>query len=293
MKKITLALLTALTPVLCMAQSLTEKKGIRLYEHHSSSMNMGAPFGNNADGSKSGYDFVKHAYHGSFDPSTFGAWNATEVANIDMVEHNGPFGNGGGFGFTSATSTIWSGSIKGNALTTFVKAPAGFGYDTVKDVAVIKKAHPATGGGNAAATAVAGDVYISKIRGTNMYVALKITSVHQIPSGYKTGDTASVYFDFDYKYGTYVATGVETVATIQPKLSIAPNPCRGSFEITGMPETLQLNNATVSIADASGKIVYTQAASVKKINHRLAAGLYIVVVSDGKETYQDKLVVTE
>ncbi len=127
------------------AQSLTAVTGLKLFEHHSSSINNGAPFGSGANGSKSGYDFVTRNYFNSFNPSNFGAYTNGEEANIDMVEHNGRFGNNGKFGFTSGVSTIWNGDIKGNNLTVWMEAPASFNYNTVNNVSqVVAAFNPAT-----------------------------------------------------------------------------------------------------------------------------------------------------
>src|SRR5688500_6474864 len=85
---------------LATAQQLTEKSNIRIYEHHSSEMT-GADFGWSADGTQSGYDFMAHNYISSFDMDAFDMYTAesTVPESIDMVEHNGVFGNGRNFGF--------------------------------------------------------------------------------------------------------------------------------------------------------------------------------------------------
>lgn len=125
------------------AQTLSETYGIRFYEHHSSDMtNM--PIGNGANGSKSGYDFVQRRYFNSFNESSMGAYLNGEEANLDMVEHNGPFGTNGAsmyLGFTSGVSTIWGGPIKGNGTTRWMKAPAGFDYASITSVSDISAAY--------------------------------------------------------------------------------------------------------------------------------------------------------
>lgn len=297
MHKFTLVLLSTLTPFICMAQKTTEKKNIRLYEHHSSDMNQGQPFGNGADGSKSGYDFVKHTYYNSFNPSTMGKWSATELANIDMVEHNGPFGGSSfatPFGFTSATSTIWNGDIKGNDITVYAEAPATFKYDSATDVSYIKKAFPASTA--KAITAVAANkVYLAKIRNTELYVAIKVTNVKNGSPNLNPGvDIASVYFDFDYKYGTYVAgTSVDNVGDAAKTFSIVPNPSKGNFEIAAIPQELQVNKATISIMDMTGRTIYSQPATSARVNQTFQAGNYIILLSDGSSTYRSRLVVVD
>lgn len=298
MRTFTTLLLSTITPFFCFAQKTTEKKSVRFYEHHSSDLNGGNPFGMGANGSQSGYDFVKHAYYNSFNPSNGGKWTATELANIDMVEHNGPYGGSSSpanpFGFTSATSSIWAGDIKGNDLTVFAEAPSTFKYEDASDVSYIKKAFPTTTTKSIAAV-VANKVYLAKIRNTDLYVAIKVTNVKNGTSTMKPGvDVASVYFDFDYKYGTYVAgTGVASIDNNAGTFSITPNPSKGSFEITNVPQNMQMNNATISIIDMTGRTVYSQAATSTRINQTLQSGNYIVILSDGKNTYRSRLVSAE
>lgn len=101
------------------AQQVAEVTGLRFYEHHSTDMT-GEPFGNGADGSKSGYDFVKRQFQSSFNPANMDTYLNGEEQNLDMVEHNGPFGTQGAsmyLGFTAGVSTIWGGPIKGNSKT--------------------------------------------------------------------------------------------------------------------------------------------------------------------------------
>ncbi|HEY1031798.1 MAG TPA: T9SS type A sorting domain-containing protein [Flavipsychrobacter sp.] len=290
MNRLKFTLLITLAPLATFAQAVTEKKGIRIYEHHSSSINGGKPFGVGANGAMCGYDFVKHQHHGSFNPANMGKWSAAEVENIDMVEHGGPFGSNTPFGFTSATSTIWAGDIMGNGKTTFAKAPASFNYATATDVETIKNAHPLVGPNTVNGLTV-GDVYISRVRGTNMYAAIKITAVKNLPSNYKSGDTASMYFDFDYKYGTAKATGIDDVDAAQ-SFTIHPNPAQGAFSIAHLPAGMNTAKAMVYITDVTGKTVHTQKADGKQVQHQLQAGLYMVMVTDGNMTTRQKLVIT-
>ena len=82
--------------------------------------------GQGASGVQSAYDFVNHTYYNSYDSATFDAYTNGEEANIDMAEHNGPYGNQGPFGFTSGVSSIWNGDIQGNGTTMWMMAPPGF-----------------------------------------------------------------------------------------------------------------------------------------------------------------------
>lgn len=202
------------------AQSLTTVTGIRIYEHHSSSMNNGLEFGAGANGSKSAYDFVNRKYVYSFDSATFGAYSGGQEANIDLAEHNGPFGNNGSFGFTSGVSTIWNGDIKGNNSTTWMEAPASFNYATVTNVSQIMTV-VGSNTNKAIAAVQSNKVYLGRIRNTNLYVAMRVTNVKNA-----TGMTGiqDVYFDFEYKYAKYVP--VAGIGDVEAKaaLSISPNP---------------------------------------------------------------------
>lgn len=293
MKKITFTLL-AVSAALCVnAQALKEKKGVRIIEHHSSSINKGAPFGSGANGNYAGYDFVKHEFKSSFNPSNMGKWSAAEAANLDMVEHNGPFGNRGGFGFTSATSSIWGGDIVGNGTTTLHPAPSGFNYDTIKDVKTIKAAHPIVIGGNTVMAAQVGKVYVCRItRQKDYWVAMKITKVQNLPTNYRSGDTTTVYFEFDYKYGTVSTstTGVDDVAA-EESFSVTPNPSNGIFRLNNIPAQVNMQKAVVRVTDIAGKTVYTQPASTGSINLNLQPGVYMVNLTDGSYTSMQKLVI--
>ncbi len=290
MQKFTL-LFAALLPFACLAQPTAEKTNIRIYEHHSSSINQNLPYGYGANGSQSGYDFVNNDYYDSFNPSTMGGWTATELANIDMVEHNGGFNSP--FGFTSGTSSIWAGEIKGNDITVYAEAPAGFEYDLANDASYIKDAMP-TNTSKAIAEVVANKVYLAKIRNLDLYVAIKVTNVKNVSPNTAPGvDPDDVYFDFDYKYAYYFPTDVKSVSKTENTFAIAPNPSNGSFRIAEMPEGLQMDNTTVRIIDMTGRTVYTQPASTMNINTNLPSGNYMVHLTDGNSSYKSKLLITE
>ena len=290
MQKFTL-LLATLLPFACLAQPTAEKTNIRIYEHHSSSINQNMPYGYGANGSQSGYDFVNSDYYDSFNPSTMGGWTAAEQANIDMVEHNGGFNTP--FGFTSATSSIWGGSIKGNDITVYAEAPASFEYDSASNVSYIKDAMPASTS-KEIAEVVANKVYLAKIRNLDLYVAIKITNVKNVSPNTSPGmDPDDVYFDFDYKYGYYFPTDVKSISKTENTFNIAPNPSNGSFRIAYMPKDLRMNNATVRIMDMAGRIVYAQPASTINITTNLPAGNYIVSLTDGNSSYKSRLAIIE
>jgi len=274
-----------------MAQATTEIKDIRLYEHHSSGINDGLPFGYGANGSQSGYDFIAHDYYNSFNPSTMGAWGTSEIANLDMVENAG--GYAAPFGFTSGTSTIWGGEIKGNDLTVYAEAPASFDYDLADDVAYIRAAFPAATS-KTIDSVVAGKVYLGRIRDTEMYVAIKVTEVQNVPADAMPGVSLfDVYFDFDYKYGTFAATSTNDIFKSKPIFNISPNPSKATFTITGLPEDIDKNSLLLRIFDMTGRIVYEERMRGQYIRHQLQPGNYIVQLSDSKTVYRSRILVVE
>lgn len=290
MRKLTLLL--TLFPAISMAQSLTEKKAVRLYEHHSSSINGNKQFGSGANGTNSGYDFVNHAYYGSFKPGMGGGWTAAELQNIDMVEHNGRFGNNGPFGFTSGVSTIWGGDIKGNGTTVYMEAPASFNYTSATKVSDIKNVFDSMKAAKAVTTVQNGKIYLARIRNSNQYVAMKVTDVLNLPTGFTQG-IADVYFDFDYKYGTYdPTTGINDMTVNTQDLQISPNPAKGIFKIS-LPTDLVAKNTTLTVIDLAGKIVLSERYQSENIEHHLSPGVYAVRLTDGFTGYQSRLVIAE
>lgn len=256
------------------AQVLTEKTGLRFYEHHSSDMT-GKDIGTDANGSKSGYDFVSGNYYNSFNESTFGPYTNGENQNIDMVEHNGPFGTGNGaayLGFTSGVSTIWNGDIKGNGTTKWMKAPANFDYtaaDDVKDLSGVYNDAMASQNVNAVKK---DEVYIGRIRGGNQYVVIKCTAT-KLPASSQGKD--NIYFDFSYKTGT-LTTGLNEADNIP--FTLFPNPATNVLAFT-------LNNpvaiASVKIIDAKGAevslggIVSNNTVDIRN----LVSGLYFICLT--------------
>ena len=232
-----------------MGQALTETTNLRFWEHHSSDINGGANYGNAANGFQSGYDFVNHTFYSSFNTaSTSGAYLNSEEVNIDMVEHNAFFGNGGDFGITSGTSSIWNGNIKGNNISLWVEAQGSFDYTTSYDVLDLKTEYNAGTPNNLINTIQENGVYISKIRGTDLFVAMKCYNVTNLTSTPDGTTVENVYFDFDYKYGTLQITNGITEVN-KPKISIYPNPSNNL--ITVISDTKYEN---VTIHSLEGKI---------------------------------------
>jgi len=289
MKK-TILLLSLLIPMLAIAQSVTEKKAIRFYEHHSSSINGNKQFGAAANGSKSGYDFAKHDYYGSYKPVLGEEWTPAELQNIDMVEHNGKFGNNGLFGITSGISSIWGGDIEGNNTTLYMEAPATFNYTSATKVTDIKNAFDNTKASKSINVIENGKVYIARIRNGNQYIAMKVTNVLNLPPNFTMG-IADVYFDFDYKYGTYDPTIVPDITNLE-SLSIVPNPARNSFKVA-LPKKLNAANTVFTVFNIAGQTVLSQMYQDTQIDHQLPAGNYIVRLSDGTIMYQSRLSIVE
>ena len=228
-------------------QNLTEVKNIRFYEHGSSTINGGKNFGTGLNGSQSGYDFVNHTHYSSIGLDESGLiaipYQNGEEANIDMVEHNGPFGNQGDFGFTSGVSTIWQGRVKGNNTTLWVTASNTFDYANASDATDLESEYTSGTPGNSVEAVQDDGVYISKIRNTNLYVAIKCYNVTNVTGNPKTAD---IFFDFDYKYGTLTTSVLVNSITVQGE--------GGASAITANNGTLQMN-ASVGPDDAKDKTV--------------------------------------
>lgn len=270
------------------AQTLMTKTDVRFWEHHSTALT-GRPYGAGANGERSGYDFVKNDYYSSFNYSPVGPYLGNETDNLDMVEYNGLFGNQGNFGFTSGTSNIWNGAIKGNNTTLFMAAPITFNFDTITDMSSIKNAFNAATASKNVNAAVVGKVYLVKLRNTEQYIAMKITRVKNVHPAIVQGDTSNVYFDFDYKYaGT--STSVPNLKNQNVAIGISPNPCKHSFTFS-IPSVFDANMFRLQIIDMSGKSVMVLENPGKKIYHDLPAGIYIVKVSDSERLLVSKLVV--
>ncbi len=281
-KKITvLACLIYTTSI--QSQTVKEVKGLRFYEHHSSDMT-GTPFGNGANGSKSGYNFVSNQYYWSFDQNTFGAYANAEENNIDMVEHNGPFGTSGAsfyLGFTSGISTIWGGSIKGNSTTKWHKLDNGLTiYNAATANTDISSKYNSTKATLAIAEVKTDEVYIGRIRQSNLYVMLKCTKV-QIPAGPPSGGNDNVYFEFDYKY----TANVNAVPEVKEETyTVYPNPANNSIVVTGNTAIKQ-----VTVTDMTGKEVAIQVIANNTISTaEWKEGLYIVSFKNQEGTILHK-----
>jgi hypothetical protein len=260
------------------AQALSSKTGLRLYEHHSPLVSGSA----GANGVQSAYNFVGHTYFDSFNPATFGPYTAGEHMNIDMAEHNGPYGNGGRFGFTSEVSSIWNGDIKGNGTTLWMAAPAGFNYATITDVSNISSAYNAANASKSITEVKENTVYLGRIRNTSLYVAMRCFNVKNTVAG-----NPNVYFDFEYKYGTLSATGVSNLGN-NNVLSVYPNP---AVENVVLENTLN-QPLTVKIVSVNGQDIQSFSLNengMKVVNvSDLSSGMYFVICTsrDGKRYMQ-------
>ncbi|MCP4177509.1 MAG: T9SS type A sorting domain-containing protein [bacterium] len=285
MRKVLLGILLVQIVFCSTAQTLTEITNLRFYEHHSSTINGGQPFGNGANGSQSGYDFVNHTFYNSFNTVNFGAYTNGEEANIDMVEHNGPFGNGSTFGFTSGTSSIWGGAIQGNNTSLWVVASGSFNYASSTNVADLESEYNAGTPSNTINAVQENGIYISKIRNTNLYIAIKcynVTNISGPPSGVQ-----DVYFDFDYKYGTLSSVGITELSV--NSISIYPNPSKNIITINNES---QINISKIKLVDLLGKEVKEiivsntdkQVIDVSELN----TGVYSIVIFDKNNNIVNK-----
>ncbi len=265
------------------AQNVIEVKGIRLYEHHSSDVTA-RPFGSGAIGSKSGYDFVKGTYYGSFDPTTMGSYANGEEMNLDMVEHEGMFGTGGAskyLGFTSGVSSIWNGQIKGNEQTRWHKVTTGLAaYNAVVTKENLVALYDASKAGLAVASVQLNEVYVGRIRGSGLYVLIKCTGDKQ-PFGAPDGSTNdNNYFNFDYKHTGSTPTGIAEL-TQASSIEVYPNPA--SDRIMVRLVSGDFSGSTLRIVDAFGKEVYSGLVVGNQVEVNtivLKQGLYFVVLTN-------------
>jgi len=203
MKKIVLLVVMTLVAKVANTQTLTLVTNKKLYEHHSSVLS-NQPYGYVNSNAQSGYDFVNH----SNVPSGVGSM----APNRDMVEHNGYYGFNGStygwkFGFTNQTTNIGNFGYQGNNTTKFyLNNTVNFAsLNTVNDLVAAYNATAATKFDTAVA---AGNIYFVKVRNTDMYLAMRITSVTNLSAAQVNAldanqqVTASVFFEFEYKYGT-------------------------------------------------------------------------------------------
>lgn len=265
------------------AQVIAEVKGITFYEHHSSDMT-GRPFGSDANGSKSGYDFVHRKYINSFDANTFDAYQNGEEKDIDMVEHDGPFGTNGSsmyLGFTSGISTIWNGDIKGNATTKWHKVTGGVNvYDSLTDYPSLKRHYNAALAMTSVAEVKKDEVYIGRIRNTDLYVMIRCTAI-KLSRG-RTDIEDNSAFLFDYKFGTEKGvTGMkeETYSS----LDVYPNPTQGNLFIQSEYSTI--NPGDMLLIDMTGKQITIPQDNISIHNKTiqlntdfLSNGLYTIVL---------------
>jgi len=270
------------------AQPLTTVTGVRIYEHHSSSMNNGADFGASANGSKSAYDFVNRKYVYSYDSATMSAYTGGQQANIDLVEHNGPFGNGQKFGFTSGVSSIWGGDIKGNSSTYWMLAPQSFNYSTATNASQIFAAFNISAASMSVYEVEANKVYLGRVRNSNLYIAMRVTNVKNA-SG--MSGTQDAYFDFDYKYAQYISTtGIEDIAA-KAALTISPNPATNQVMLSNTTqETLSARIVTLCGQSVGVFTVEKEARRIVDLS-AVSKGIYFITctLKDGS-SYTQKLI---
>lgn len=271
------------------AQPLSTVTGLRLYEHHSSSMNNGAAFGSGANGAQSGYDFVNKTYYNSFDSATFGAYSGGQEANIDMVEHNGGFGNGSDFGFTSGVSSIWGGDIKGNGTTRWIEAPASFNYATVNNVSAVIAAFDSTAATPSVAAVGENKIYLARIRNSDLYVAMRCYNVHNASS---PGGVQDVYFDFEYKYGTYAApTGITETSSADKGLTLYPNPAREKVSMRNNSGEAALIQVYTVLGEQVSSFTLDRNSTRDLDMHSWNKGIYLVISNtDNGKRHMQRLV---
>lgn len=287
MKKKSLIVIPLLfTSLTILSQPLTLVSGKKIYDHHSSSLSGGFYGDYNVD-SQSAYDFVNHAYVSSGTPSL--------AANRDLVEHNGYFGydsHGWGiqFGFTNATSNIGNQAAQGNNQTKFYLNNA-VSFSTLTTVNSLVAAYNSSLATSYDTAVVTGNVYIARLRNTDTYVAMKITSLSNINQTQVTAlnnnqpVTLDVYFEFDYKYGTLTTTaqGKEGIYQTENKLmKIFPNPAKHSILLEA---TLPYTNYRVLNSIGQTVMHDSSSASQKSLLldiSILEAGIYVVELHDSE-----------
>lgn len=196
------------------SQTLTLVTGKKLYEHHSSALS-GAPYGFVNSNAQSGYDFVNHV--------NVPSGNASMAANRDMVEHNGYFSWNGStfgwqFGFTSNVSNIGMFNYQGNNQTKFYLNNS-VSFSSLNTVNDLISAYNSTLATKMDTAVVVGNIYIVKVRNTDMYLAMRITAVSNLSAAQVVAldnnqqVMASVFFEFEYKYGTLCTASSVSVSS--------------------------------------------------------------------------------
>lgn len=266
------------------AQTLTLVTGKKIYDHHSSSLANGAPYGNFNVNTQSAYDFVNHTNvpSGSF-----------ANTNKDLVEHNGYFGNNGingwglQFGFTNTASNIGSSGYLGNNISRFYPDNSlNFSaLNTVSDLMTAYNAAQAV----AFDTAVAvGNIYIGKIRNNGQYIAMRITQVSNVtPAEAMAMDNGQslvkdVFFEFEYKWGIYtppVATGIKDNELSQPAVTLFPSPAQTHLQLSAAETFTHYRITTLTGALAGeGSLGSTHNGTIEV--SQLKAGIYVLELGD-------------
>jgi hypothetical protein len=230
----TIFLVLSTSALTVLSQTLTLVTGQKLYDHHSSSLS-NSFYGNYNVNSQSGYDFV----NGVNVPSGV----AAQASDRDMVEHNGFFGHTGSawgrnFGFTSATTNIGNWGYQGNDLTKFYLNPS-VTFTALNTVANLVAAYNSSLATKMDTAVAVGNVYIAKVRATDMYLAMRITTVSnltstQIAALYNQQNvTADVFFEFEYKFGTVSKVGINNLSADETKaIKIYPNPTSALLSVS-------------------------------------------------------------
>ncbi len=270
------------------AQTLTLVTGKRLYDHHSSTLS-GSYYGYYNVNSQSGYDFVNHV--------NVPSGSAALASDRDMVEHNGPFGNTAttssfGFGFTDSVSNIGSFNYAGNNLTRFY-LNSSVSFTALNTVSDLVNAYNPAQARALDAQVVAGNVYIINVRNTNLYAAMLIKNVSNLSQSQLVAlinqqpVTADVYFEFDYKYGTLVATGIDRSQgePLSSSFNCYPNPVSHELFISG-GSSLK-NYRVLSITGAVAAEGSTPALAGQFIDvSRFDKGIYFLELWDDEGEFQ-------
>lgn len=167
---------------------LDETTAVTLYDRNTAPFITGLTAGSTA---KSGYDLLNHEHVDYL----------FDIANSDMVEHFD-----GDISFTSETNQYL---LSGNDQTLYVLDNT-FDYDAALTVQEIKDAFLAAGDAPTKTIlgATIGDVYLSRLRGAEDYVAIRVTGSNNsgIPA-----DPVNIFMQFSYKHRTLGEILVETI----------------------------------------------------------------------------------
>jgi len=213
------------------------------------------------------------------DPSGIGTWSSgtTTVATVDGSGHVTTVSAG----ITTIAFTNSSGCHV-NAIVTVNPAPVAIGGATTVCVGGTITLTDASAGGtwsssdNTAATVSATTGVVTGVSETTA------TITYTLPTGCAT--TATVTDNCN--------VGVKQVSKMLNKLSIAPNPNKGLFTITGTLTGTNDQAVTIEVVDMIGKVVYKANFTAKNgtineqinLNSNLANGMYLLNLHSETET---------